>query len=236
MEANETTGEKRRFWNRRMLFVASASTAAVVLLAGLLVWFSAPKNKLLTEMPTHQSRLWFLGPLRQPVSAVWQKFRATWIKPPQLVTYRSYQLNTTSPLPADLGAPILTNAAGVTVWILDAAMTESALKRPNLASFGGKATSPQDAWGPAFVQNHRSQCRLRSRPDHQTDFEVFVFGGIPPGQFAEQGTPTLLSTNHPSLKPFGARVTVPNGSAVLMLGPIPEFNQTNRFAGLFVPE
>ena len=219
---------------KRALVVASAVT--VILLAGLLVWFSAPKNELLTEIPTRQSRLSFLGPLRQPVSAVWQKFRATWIKPPQFVTYRSYQLNTTVPLPADLGAPVLTNAAGVMVWILDAGMTKSTLKRPNLASFGGKAASPQDAWGPAFVQNHRSQCRLRSRPDHQTDFEVFVFGGVPPGQSTGQTAPPHASTNHPSLKPFGARVTVPNGSAVLILGPLHELHQTNRFAGLFIPE
>ncbi len=236
MDANETFGVKRRFWSRRKLVVFAVSVATVILLAGLLVWFSAPKNELLTEMTTQQSRLKFLGPLRQPVSAAWQRFRGAWIKPLRLITYSSYQLSAIAPLPADLGAPVLTNESGVAAWILGAAMTESALKKLNLVRFDRKATVPDGTWGPAFIQGHRAQCRPRSSPNQQTSLEVFVFGEALQGQFQARSPQALPSTNHPSLKPFGARVTVPNGSALLILGPIPEFDPANRFAGLFIPE
>ena len=236
MEANETSGVKRRFWNRRKLLVVIASVATVVLLAGLLVWFSAPKNELLTEMPTQQSRLRFLGPLRQPVSDAWQRFRKARLNPAPTIPLITYQLDTTQGLPPDLGLPTLTNEIGVSAWIVPKDKIDALLKKPELVRFDSDGPAADGEWVLTFVKEFPALCRIRKRTGGGHGIEVFVV----PGYGEISGTNTIgsgtASTNHPSLKPFGAQVTAPKGSAVLILGPIPESNRTDRFVGLFIPE
>lgn len=236
MDANETYGVKRRFWNKKNLLVATTSAATVILLAGLLVAFSAPKNELLTEMPTQQSRLRFLGPLRQPVSAAWQRFRAAWLKPPPLVSFSSYQLEPNSGVLPDLGLPILASDSGVRVWLVQEDQIPAVLKRPGLVGFGFKDSSPAGSWTPLFTQKQPAFCRIQKRSSGSHELDVFVMPLNLPSNSSGKNAGSTGPTNPKPLKPFGAHVAVPKGSAVLLLGPKPEFGSTNQFAGLFVPE
>ena len=236
MDANETSGVKRRFWNRRKLLVAIASVSVVILLAGLLVWFSTPQNELLTEMPTQQSRLRFLGPLRQPVSAAWQRFRAAWIKPPPLVSFSSYLLEPNVGLPPDLGVPILANDSGVRVWLVQKDKIPAVLKRPGLVGLGSKDSSHAGSMTALFTHKQPAYCRIQKRWGGSHGLDVFVIPANFPSNFPGRDAASAGSTNPKPSKPFGAHISVPKGSAVLVLGPATEFGSTNRFAGLFIPE
>ena len=236
MEANETSGVKRRFWNRRKLLVAIASVVAVVLLAGLLVAFSAPKNELLTNWPTQQSRLRFLGPLRQPVSAAWQKFRAAWIKPPPLVSFSSYLLEPHVGLPPDLGLPILASDSGVRVWLVQKDKISGVLKRPGLVGFGGKDSSHAGSMTALFTHKQPAFCRIQKRSGGNHELDVFVIPANFPSNFSGRDAASTGSSDPKPSKPFGAHIAVPKDSAVLLLGPTAELGSTNRFAGLFIPE
>lgn len=231
---NETTGVNRRFRSRRKLLVAIAAIGTVVLLAGLLVWFSAPKNELLTEMPTQQSRLRFLGPLRQPVSVAWQKFRATWIKPPKPVPFTMHRLDGSVGLLGDLGSPLLTNSLGVCVWIVEEKTIQSILKKPGLVQ------NRSDPFSASPLMRNLGGSYQQSFEIQERSFggcAVNFVGKISPGMFIGAAGGTVIPPkDHPSLKPFGVRVSVPKGSAVLILGPVTEFNPTLRYFGLFVPE
>lgn len=229
---------RRRFWNRKKFVVVVASVATVILLAGLIVGFSAPKNELLTEMPTQRSRLQFLGPLRQPVSAAWQRFRAAWIKPPQFVPFSSYRLDVSVSLPSDLGPPLLTNSLGVCVWIVEGDSIQDILRKPGLVKYRWQSF-------PASELPPPPPTRYGGPYDERFEIQEHSFGGLTlnfVGRIhqtvfigAAPGT-TVPPMDHPSLRPFGAHVLVPKGSAVLILGPVTEFNPTLRYFGLFVPE
>ena len=239
MEANETSGVKRRFWNRRKLLVVIASVATVVLLAGLLVWSSAPKNELLTEMPTQQSRLRFLGPLRQPVSAAWQRFRRAYLKSPPASMMGCYQIKRPMRVPVDFGEPILTNDAGVRVWLLNAKTTKDALSWPDFVEMGVKAMASEDHWLPSFLYSPQVPFRARKRHGLDTELEVFFSKEVlSEASGIRKGSYSLVPTNHPSLHPFGIRVIIPKGSSLLLLGPEVDESRppTSRFTGLFVPE
>lgn len=239
MDANETSGLKRRFWNRRKLLVAVAAVGAAVLLVGLLVWFSAPKNELLTEMPTQQSRLRFLGPLRQPVSAAWQRFRRAVLKSSPSGMMGCYQIKRPMHAPVDLGEPLLTNDAGVRVWLLNAETTKEALKRPDFVEIGGRTTASEDQWLPSLLFSPQVPFRARKRYGADTELEVFFSAEtLRAASGIQKGSYSLVPTNHPSLRAFGIKVTIPKGSSVLLLGPEVDESRLplSRFAGLFIPE
>lgn len=239
MEANETSGTGRRFWSRRKVVVAIAAIGAVVLLAGLLVAFSAPKNELLTEMPTNQSRLRFLGPLRQPVSAAWQRFRKTWSNPPPKIAIASHIIRMPQEFLPELGDPVLTNQAGVKVWILDPNRTKSVLNRPGLADYGPRQewtglVGSTDTW---LVKRLLVQVRPTQRSKTATNLEVGVgFADLvtylPSKDTKSQNAPA----RHRAPLPFGVRVTVPKGSSLLILGPTFVTDWAPRFCTLFIPE
>ncbi len=236
MEANESTGVKRRFWSRRKLLVAVASAVTAVLLSGLLVSSSTPKNELLTDWPTQQSRLRFLGPLRQPVSAAWQRFRAAWIKPPPLVSFSSYLMEPNVGLPPDLGLPILASDSGVRVWLVQEDKIPAILKRPGLVGFGGKDSSHSGSMTALFTHKQPAFCRIQKRSGGSHELDVFVIPANFPSNFSGRDTASTGSTNPTPGKPFGAHIAVPKGSAVLILGPATELVSTNQFACLVVPE
>lgn len=228
MIANEQAKPKNRFRNRRKLLVAIAAVGAIVLLAVLLVAFSAPKNELLTEAPTLKSRLWFIGPLRQPVSDAWQRFRATRLKPPPQVACSVYQLNPLAEIPSELGNPILTNSMGVRAWIVPKSHVAALLTKPKFVNIGIKETLWEGVLVNSYIANYHRLIRVRSRSSAVREVDVFVTPPISIG--------TFTSTNHPSLREFGVHATVPNGAGVLLLGPTMEFSPETRFACLVVPE
>lgn len=239
MTANEPPKPLNRFRSRRKLMVAIASVSVVILLAGLLVALSAPKNELLTEMPTQQSRLRFLGPLRQPVSAAWQRFRATWIKPPPVVFLTIPQVSNERMLVSEAGTPDLINDDGVSVWILDAAKTKIALAGQSSSIALRAASAPGISVGSFGDSHHRVQFRLSFRSRTESDLAVLVEPGIievpKPHTLGRPAQPPFTILTNASFKPFGARITVPKGSSVLLQGPITGSDPTNRFIGLFVP-
>lgn len=237
MEANKTTEAKRKFWSWRMLLVAVTAIAAIALLAGLLVAFSAPKNELLTKMPTQQSKLRFLGPLRQPVSDAWRKFRAAWLKPPTTVKVGFRSISNPAAFASEMGTPILTNQAGVSVWILDPKRTKSVLRRSDSFSSKSNHTLSEGGTGAELVKRHEVMLRLTMPSNDSTSFDVFAMpGAFRSASGARSATFKDAPKNHPAFAPFGAQVTIPQGSSVLLLGPTTDFDPSARFGLLLIPE
>lgn len=231
--SSKPSDQKKQFWSRRKLLAAIASVSAVILLAGLLVWFSAPKNELLAEMPTQQSRLRFLGPLQQPVSDAWQRFRKAWLKSPKMIRIDCRTIRDPAVILSGLGSPVLTNQSGLSVWILDSEETKKARSqytaRNELLGNDGILS-----W--SVVRGRLVRFRPTQTSRNALALDIVVENGrtvaLPQGGLATFGD---APTNHPALFPFGARVVIPKGSSAVLLGPATDFNPSLRFSVLLLP-
>ncbi len=231
MDANETSGTGKRFWSRRKLVVLIASVVAVILMAGLVVRLNASRNELITELPKHQSQFSY------QISRAWQRVEKALFGPTPNLDVTFYSVTDPNALALGAGKPVLTNEAGVSVWILDAAKTKVAMATRSFENFPSQHSFAQGmTWGAIgdFPDQLHFAHMFHSRKEADLALLVgpqWIMTG-PPG-----GPPTgsRIQTNT-SVKPFGARITVPNGSSVLFLGPRDEPGRAGRFCRLVVTQ
>jgi hypothetical protein len=238
MDASEPILTKERFWSRRKLVPCIASVATALLLAGLVILLSASKNELIDSVPFREkSRLSFLGPLQPPISRAWEKLRSTWAKAPLSVKIDHHVVSNPWELFQMLGTPVLTNQAGVTAWILNSERTKAVLDRTDLVKDHGADILSDGDLGFSIHQSHEVRFRPRPGSGHSTELAVAAGSdmGLTLKEFALTNSPNA-PTKHPSMRPFGVRVTIPKGSSLLLLGPRTEFDPWARFCTLFVPD
>jgi hypothetical protein len=105
------------FQRRRMLLLFALLFVSAVL---LILWRANPRAELLTSPPLgNKPRFDFLGGLQAPVRNMWSRLKWKVLGPPALVSLemKIVEIRTESPS-VKFSSPLLSNDAGVQVWLL----------------------------------------------------------------------------------------------------------------------